>query len=28
METIDRLCDLFACGVGDLFERMPDDSAS
>ena len=28
METIDRLCDLFACGVGDLFERVPDDSAS
>lgn len=28
METIDRLCDLFTCGVGDLFERMPDDSAS
>ena len=28
METIDCLCALFACGVGDLFERVPDDSAS
>jgi putative transcriptional regulator len=22
METIDRLCELFACEVGDLFERV------
>lgn len=28
IETIDCLCALFACEVGDLFERVPDDSAS
>lgn len=22
LETIDRLCDLFGCSVGDLFERV------
>lgn len=23
--TIDRLCELFSCSVGDLFEWLPDD---
>ncbi len=27
METMDRLCKLFGCGVGDLFEFIPDDNA-
>lgn len=28
METIERLCDFFACEVGDLFERVSNDAAS
>ena len=23
METMDKLCELFSCSVGDLFERVP-----
>lgn len=25
LDAIERLCKLFDCGVGDLFERVPDD---
>lgn len=27
METIESLCKLFQCGVGDLFELIPDDAS-
>lgn len=27
LDTMERLCKLFGCGVGDLFEFMPEDEA-
>lgn len=27
LETIDRLCALFRCGVGELFEFIPEDDS-